>query len=81
MFPDAQQLQVPALGVASTVIQMAQRTEKATGSDATLYKTPLLRNPWPLEFFLVVHYISARSEVSAFDFISRVNVSLTICEL
>jgi len=53
---------MPAPGLASTVIQMAQRTEKATRSDVTLYKTPLLRKPWPLELFLVVHYIYPRSE-------------------
>jgi hypothetical protein len=61
MFPDAQQLQMPAPGVSPTVNQLTQRTEEATRSDATLYKTPLLRKPWPLEFFFVPHYISPRS--------------------
>jgi len=81
MFPDAQQFKMPGPGVSSAVIQMAQRMEGTTRSDATLYKKPLLRKPWPLEFFLVVRYVSPGSEVSAFGFMFRVNVSLTICGL
>jgi hypothetical protein len=81
MFPDAQQLKMSAPGVASTVIQLAQRTKEVTRSYATLYTTPLLQKPWPLKFFLVVRYISLGSEISAFGFILRVNVSVTICGL
>jgi len=81
MIPDAGQLKMPGPGVSSAVIQMAQRTVEATRSDATLYKKPLLRKPWPLEHFLVVHYVSPRSEFSAFGFIFRVSVSLTVCGL
>jgi hypothetical protein len=80
-YGSAQQSQMPVPGGSPTVNHLTKRTEEETESDATQYKTPLLRKPWPLEFFLVVHFISPRSEVSTFCFIFRVNVSLTICGL
>ena len=81
MFPDAEQLKMPGPGVSSAVIQVAPRTEETARSDATLYKKPLLRKTRPLELFLVVHYVSPRSEISAFGFLFTVSVSLTICGL